>query len=107
MKKIVNILAVLFLICGMAVVSFAQTTNTASTTKSKTSTEVIKGIITSIDTVKNEIVVKANKTGAEKTIVVDPKVISSLKIDEEVRVTLKTGSNVAEKVKKITKSSKK
>ena len=105
MKKIGSILSVLLLICGITVMSFAQTTNTtASTKRNEASAEVVKGTITAIDPVKSEIVVKERKTGTEKTIVVDAAVISTLKVDERVKVTLKAGSNVAEKVKEIVKS---
>jgi hypothetical protein len=104
MRKSISILTVLLLICGITVLSFAQTTSTTSTKKSEVSTEVVRGKITAIDLTKNEIVIKVNKTGLDKTIVVDSTVISTLKADDSVRVTLKAGSNVAEKVKKITKS---
>ena len=104
MRKICNILFMSLLMCGIAAVSFAQTTSAVSMKKSAASTEVLRGKITSIDLVKNEMVVKINKTGVESVIVVDPKILSSLKIDEEVRVTVKTGSNVAEQVKKVIKS---
>jgi len=103
MKKITVILVALLLICGMTTLNFAQTSQATGAKKAKVSTEVIRGKIISIDTVKNEIVVKENKTGTEKTIAVDPTVISSLKTDENVKVTLKAGSNVAEKVKEIIK----
>ena len=98
MKKIMVILVALSLICGVTILS-AQAADTA---KAKVNTEMVKGKIVSIDAAKNEMVVKENKTGTEKTIAVDPKVISSLAAGEEVKVTLKAGSNVAEKIKKIT-----
>jgi hypothetical protein len=106
MKKIGSILSILLLICGITVTSFAQATDntTNNTKKNEASVEVVKGTITAIDPVKSEIVVKERKTGTEKTIVVDAATISSLKVDERVKVTLKTGTNVAEKVKEITKS---
>jgi len=104
MRKITIILVALFLICGMTTLSFAQTSQSTGAKKAEVTTEMIKGKIISIDTAKNEIVIKENKTGTEKTIAVDPTVISSLKTDEEVKVTLKAGSNVAESVKKIVKS---
>lgn len=103
MKKITVILVALLLICAMSPLSFAQTSQGRGVKKAAVNTEVIRGKIISIDTAKNEIVVKENKTGTEKTIVVDPTVISSLKVDEDVKVTLKARSNVAEKVKKIAK----
>jgi hypothetical protein len=112
MKKISIILVILFLISGITAASFAQATNTTSVTKSEVKTEVkaevkteaIKGKIVSIDMAKNEIVVKAGKTGTEKKLIVDPAVISTLKVKQEVSVTFKAGSNVAEKVKVIASS---
>jgi len=87
----------------MSQLSFAQTSQGEGAKKAAVKTEVIRGKIISIDTAKNEIVVKENKAGTEKTIAVDPTVISSLKTDEAVKVTLKEGSNIALSVKKIVK----
>jgi len=95
MKKALVSLAVLITFIGLTTFCFAQQTKT---TGSKA--EVFKGKIVSIDSGKNEVVVKAHKAG-ERTIVVDPTVISSLKVDEEVKITLKPGSNIAETVVKI------
>lgn len=103
MKKITIILFALLLICGMTISSFAQVSQAASAEKAKVTTETIRGKIISIDTVKNEIVVKENKTGIEKTITVDPKVILSLKTDEAVKVSLKEGTNLALSIKKLVK----
>ena len=103
MKKITVILVVLLLICAMSTLSFAQTPQSTVAKKAAVNTEIIRGKIISIDTTKNEIVVKENKTGKEKTIAVDPKVISSLKVGENVKVTLKAESNIAEKVREIIK----
>jgi hypothetical protein len=104
MKKITVILVALLLICGMSILSFAQTAPATGAKKPEFATEVVRGKIVSIDTVKNEIVVKEPKTGADTTISVDPEVISSLKTDENVKVTLKAGTNVADKVKEVVKS---
>lgn len=104
MKKITVILFALLLICGMTILSFAQTAQVTTEKKAEIKTEAIRGKIKSIDLKKNEIVVIENKTGTEKTITVDDlKVISSLKVDEAVKVTLKEGSNIALSVKKLVK----
>mgnify|MGYP001585744824 CR=1 FL=1 len=103
MNKITVILVALLLMCAMSQFSFAQTPQGTGAKKAAVNTEVIRGKIVSIDTAKNDIVVKETKTGAEKTIAVDPTVISSLKTDEAVKVTLKEGSNIALSVKKIVK----
>lgn len=104
MRKITVILVALIFLCGMSTLSFAQTAQVKSAKKAEVKTEVIKGKIISIDTAKNEIVVKDNKAGVEKTIAVDPKAISSLKTDEEVRIRVKEGTNVAESVREIVKT---
>ena len=104
MRKITVILVALLFLCGISALGFAKIAHAPSTKKAQVKTEVIKGKIISIDTAKNEIVIKNNKTGTEKAIAVDPKVISSLKTDEEVKVTLKAGSNIAEHVKKLVKT---
>lgn len=101
MRKIIVILVALCFLLGMSALNFAQTGKAPSPQKTEVKTDVIKGKIVSIDTAKNEIVVKISKTGIEKNIVVDPKVISSLKAGEGVRVTLKAGSNIAEHVRKL------
>ncbi|MCX5668946.1 MAG: hypothetical protein NTX89_02330 [Candidatus Omnitrophica bacterium] len=101
MKKINIILFVLFLICGMAGLSFAQTAQAAVAKKVKVKTEVVTGKITAIDMANNTIVVNEGKAGTEKTITVDPKVISSLSANEEVKVSVKEGSNTAVSLKKI------
>ena len=101
MKKITIILFVLFLMCGTTISSFAQSSQVAVAKKVKT--EVIRGKIIAIDLAKNEIVIKENKTGVEKTITVDSKVISSLKANEDVKVIVKEGSNIATSVKEVYK----
>ncbi|HTZ11018.1 MAG TPA: hypothetical protein VMD04_01375 [Candidatus Margulisiibacteriota bacterium] len=103
MKKITVSLLILFLIYGMAILNSAQAAQATSAKKSGMSAEVVRGKIISIDTAKNEIVVKENKTGTEKTIAVDPKVISSLKAGEEVKARLKEGTNSAESIKQVVK----
>lgn len=101
MKKITVILVALLLICSMSTLSFAQTSPVKTAKKAKVSTEIIRGKIVSIDSAKNEIVIKDNKTGLEKSILVNAKEVGSLKVGEELKVTLKSGTNIAESVKKI------
>lgn len=110
MKKIAIILFALLLMCGTAILSFAQTSQAVVAKKAKVKTEVITGKIVAIDMAKNTIVVKEGKAGIEKTITVDAKIISSLKANEEVKVTVKEASNTATSVKetfKKTNSAKK
>ncbi len=103
MKKLIIILFGLFLISGIATLSFAQSTQTTSAKKTEAITETVRGKIVSVDAVKNTIVVKESKTGIEKTIAVDAKAISNLKDNELVKVTLKEGSDTAVSVKEIVK----
>jgi len=103
MKKAVIVLFVLFLICGMSILSFAQTAQVKSTKKVEVATEVIKGKIISINTANNEITLQESKTAVEKTIALNSKAISALKMGDEVKVTLKKGSNSAVSVKKVVK----
>ena len=103
MKKMTVILMALLLTGSMTMWGFAETPAAPASKKPEVNADIVRGKIVSIDAAKNEIVVKENKTGTEKTIKVDPTVLTSLKIDEKVRVTLKTGTNVAEKVKEMIK----
>ena len=103
MKKITVILLALFLVCSVSALSFAKTSHATGEKKAEATTEVVRGKIISIDVTNNQIVVKENKTDLEKTITVEPKVISTLKVDDGVKVTLKAGTNVAERVKKLKK----
>jgi hypothetical protein len=110
MKKVIVIAIVVMSLASFSTFSFAQSQKDKPTKEAVKevvkSTEVFKGKITSIDPTKNEIVVKNNKTGTEKTFIVDPKEISSLKVGEEVKVTYKTGSNIADSIKKVVKKTK-
>jgi hypothetical protein len=104
MKKITVILLTFVFVCGLSAISFAQTAPGKTETKPTVKSEYVRGKIVSIDTTKNEIVVKNNKSQVEKTIAVDPKDIPSLKVDENVKIKVKEGSNVAESIKEIIKS---
>jgi hypothetical protein len=103
MKKLTIFLSMLLLICAISTLSFAQASMAAGTGKAKTANEIIKGKIISVDTAKSEVVVREKNTNAEKIITVDPKTISSLRADEEVKITLKAGTNTAESIKNISK----
>jgi hypothetical protein len=89
LKKNIIIILILFFLVGIG--SFGCSKGPKS--------DVIKGKIVSVDNSKSEIMIKDNKTGAEKTILVNPDDISLLKTNEEVRVKLEPGSNKAESIK--------
>lgn len=102
MRKLIVVLVGLLFLCSITAIGFAETPQVAAPKKPEVKTEVIRGKIISIDASKNEIVVR-DKAGIEKTIVVDAKTITNLKTDDQVKVTLKEGSNVALGVRKIFK----
>jgi len=102
MKKLMAISLVMFLVAGVSIPGFAQT---AAVKKTEPAVDIVRGTVASVDAAKNEIVVKENKTGESKTIMVDPSIIPTLKAEDHVKVTLKAGTNVAESVKKIVKMS--
>ena len=81
----------------LALISF--TTLSLAAEASKVKKEVVKGEVISIDTAKNEVVIKDKKTNADKTVVVDPKEIANIKKGEKVKAILKEGTNTAEKIK--------
>ncbi len=98
MKKAIFILIILAITAGLVVPSFAKDMKGS---KAKANVEIIKGSIVSIDTQRNEIVVKDEKTNTDKTVVADPKMISTLKTGEMVKVKIKTGDNKAVEVIKV------
>jgi hypothetical protein len=100
MRKLTVILIALVFLGTLGSLSFAATAASPAAEKAQANPDVIRGKIFSMDSGKNEIVVKT-RAGAEKTIVVDPKMMSELKVGESVKVTLKAGTNVAEQVKKV------
>ena len=83
MKKMTPFLFGILVLTGFTAVGFA---------------EVVQGPVQSIDAAKNEIVVKDNASGADKTIIVHPKVAATLKTGAVVKVSLKPGSITADTV---------
>ena len=100
MKKIIAIIVVALFVAGISMTGFAADTKTTVSTST-----VIKGEIMSIDMAKNEIAVK-NKAGEIKTVVADPQVLSTLKVGDMVKVTIKAGENKASEVIKVVKKEK-
>jgi hypothetical protein len=97
MKKLLMVLVAGLVMISFSAVGFAA--EEAKTQAPKAKAEVVKGEIVSIDAAKNEITIKEKKTNAEKNVVVDPKEISILKQGDKVKVILKEGTNIAEKIK--------
>ena len=107
MRKAIMVLVVAAFLTVPVAMSFAQTGAAKTDKKAVKAAEVIRGEIVSIDTAKNEIVVKdaaaKDAASADKTIVVDAKEIGSFKVGDKVKVTLKAGTNTAEKIVKVVK----
>ena len=100
--------AAILLVVLMSLYMVSGTAGAANVkTAARATVEIIKGKISSIDTPQNVIVVKESKTGVEKTITVNPKVIATLKVGDMVKIESKTGSGVADSVKVIPPTTKK
>jgi hypothetical protein len=100
-KEMIFALIVLFITVSAAPV-FAQGGSPKSekiSNKTWAKSEMIKGQIASIDSVKNEITVKQAVTGTDKTVKVDPKEIALLKVGEMVKIKVKPGSDMAQSIK--------
>lgn len=83
MKKITSFVFGILILTGFAATSFA---------------EVVQGSIVSLNAARNEIVVKDNATGTDKTVTVHPNVMVTLKSGTVVKASLKPGSNTADTV---------
>lgn len=99
MNRTVVSIVVLVALFSFTALSFSQTEKVALKKVAETKADVIHGTIVSIDTAKNEIVVKEKKSGTEKTIVAAPADIAPLKVGENVKAVLKEGTNTAESLK--------
>ncbi len=106
MKKIIGIAVITVAFLSLSTLGFAQKSTPKPTTADQQKLEIFRGQIVSIDTSKNEIVLKNKKTGNEKTITVDAKLIPSLRVGEQVKVKINTQNNKAESVQEIKKPTK-
>ncbi|HNX82064.1 MAG TPA: hypothetical protein PKL77_07975 [Candidatus Omnitrophota bacterium] len=102
MKRMLIGMVTVAALISLYAVSFAETAK--QPVAQKQTLEVTCGTVVSVDTAKNEVVVKDSKAGAEKTFAVTSKVATSLKAGEEVKVKSKAGSMKAESVKVIKKT---
>ncbi len=106
MKRKILILSLLLFLVSLPTLSFAKATKKAASPAVSNKVEVIKGSIVSIDSAKNELVVKDNKTGTDKTVAVDAKILASLKSGENVKVKFEPATGKAKSVKILAKSKK-
>jgi len=101
MRKTIVLLVSLLLLCSFSTLSFAQKAHVKAAKKTESNIKTIRGSVVSIDNVKNEIVVRDEKTSTDKTISVNSKIASSLKVGEAVKAKVNSATNIAESVKKI------
>ena len=73
----------------------------------KSALETIKGKIVSIDSAKNEVVIKSSKTGMEKKLKASQDEIAALKVGEMVKAKFKSGSSTAESIKEYKETAQK
>jgi ABC-type phosphate/phosphonate transport system substrate-binding protein len=90
-KALITAVAFIFLM-SFATLSFAQPKKSV-----KPKAESITGVIISIDTTANQVVVQDTAKAVEKTISVDAKTITTLKVGEKVKAVIK--ANKAESIK--------
>jgi hypothetical protein len=106
MKKVLILTFAVVCLAGSMTPVFAQGGSAKSGKKIWTKSEMTKGEIVSIDSVKNEIVIKEKATGTDKTLKVDPKEVAMLKVGETVKVRIKPGTDIAENVKEMASKKK-
>jgi hypothetical protein len=104
MKKVIVVVIVLIAFAGLISLSFAEgqpaaASQPAATAKAeKPKIEVVRGEITSIDAANGQMVIKEAKSGTEKTVLADSKMMSGLKVGQNVKVKLQPGTNKVESV---------
>lgn len=104
MRRMITVIAAVFLAMNMTSASFAAVKKTASGTKSAAA-KTIKGKIVSIDTVNKQIMVQEDSTAVNFMIKVSASELSSLtnKEGQRVQVTLKSGTtDQAQSIKVLT-----
>ena len=107
MKKTIAVMVALLFLLGFASFTFAQEKKPKATKATQENVEIIRGTILSVNQATKEIVVKDNKTQADRTFVVSEKAIAVVKAGDEVKVKVKVGSTQAESVKIVKSEAKK
>ena len=106
MKKAIAVVVALLFLLGLSSFTFAQGNKPKATKVAPENVEIIRGKIISIDSANKQIVVRDNKTQADKTFLVSEKVIKAVKVEDEVKVKVKAGTDqvISVKVIKLIKS---
>lgn len=94
MKRFVIVLAGVLLLCGVAAGNIRREATDKIEHQRQENVDVIRGKITKINKKKKEIVIKVNKTGEDKTFSANSKILKGLKVNKEVRVKLRPGTQV-------------
>jgi len=102
MRNFLVCLIAVGLFVGVSDITFAQKVSSSAAKTVQSKMEILTGKIVSVDTTKNVVKIQ-EKNGVEKTFNADSKQISSLKKNEWIKVTLKSGSNSAETINEVIK----
>jgi len=97
MKRTLIAVLTVAALTGFATLSFAQKAQSP-----KSNMESVKGEIVSVDASNNQVTIKETGSNTQKTVSVEPKAISTLKVGEQVRAKVKSGSTKAESIKVVT-----
>ena len=107
MKKTIAVTVALLFLLGLNSYAFAQGKKHKAIKATQESVEIIRGKVVSVDQANKQIVVKDNKTQADRSFAVSEKVIAAVKVGDEVKVKVKAGSANAESVKIVKSEAKK
>jgi len=107
MKKAIAVVVALLFLLGLTSFTFAQVKKPKTTKATQENIEIVRGKVVSVDQANKQIVVKDNKTQADRSFAVSKKVIAVVKVGDEVKVKVKVGSANAESVKIVKSEAKK
>jgi sRNA-binding protein len=107
MKKTIAVVVALLFLLGFTSFTFAQEKKHRTTKATQENIEIIRGKVVSVDQANKQIVVKDNKTQADRSFAVSKKAIAVVKVGDEVKVKVKVGSAQAESVKIVKSETKK
>ncbi len=93
MRKLMLAVMAVVLCSSMSSVSFAAEAQKSPVAKEHEAVRSIKGTITAINTVANQITINQDKSGVATTVTLPAGEVASLKEGAHVKVTLKAGSS--------------
>jgi len=107
MKKTIAMVVALLFLLGFTNFTFAQEQKPKATKAIQENMEIIRGRVVSVDQANKQIVVKDNKTQADRSFTVSEKAIAVVKVGDKVKVKVKVGGTQAESVKIVKSDAKK